>query len=88
MYIKIQLCRHLGIKPLFIMRWAPKSYVEVIRKAGGFGLLYETQLFPFGHSEFVQRLKELSLPVVSANAVPEGVFARFVKYGHERAKKK
>ncbi len=47
MYIKIQLCRHLGIKPLFIMRWAPKSYVEVIRKAGGFGLLYETQLFPF-----------------------------------------
>lgn len=88
MYIKMKLWKHLGIKPLFIMRWAPKSYVEVIRKSGGFGLLYETQLFPFGHSESVRRLKELSLPVVSANAVPEGVFGRFVKYGHERTKRK
>lgn len=85
MHVKIELCRHLGVKPLFIMRWAPKSYVELIRQGGGFGLLYETQLFPLGHSESVEKLKELFLPVIASGVVPEGVFRRFVRYGHERA---
>lgn len=83
MRIKIALCRQLGVSPLFIMRWAPKSYVEEIRKEGGFGLLYETQYFPVGHSAAVAKLKELSLPVESLTAVPPAVFRRFVKHGHE-----
>lgn len=87
MYVKIEMCKYLGVKPLFIMRWAPKSYVEVIRQNGGFGLLYETQLFPAGHTESVEKLRGLFLPVSSMNAVPEDVFVRFLKYGHDRAVK-
>lgn len=45
MRLKIELSAHLGLSPLFIMRWAPKSYIEFIRQSGGFGLLYGTQLF-------------------------------------------
>jgi hypothetical protein len=88
MYTKIALCAYLGVKPLFIMRWAPKSYVELIRQAGGFGLLFETQLFPVGHTAAVEKLKELLLPVSSPIAVPDGVFQRFLKYGHEAQRKR
>jgi hypothetical protein len=80
MMVKIRLCESLGVRPLFIMRWAPKSYVEIIRKAGGFGLLYETQFFPPGHSAAMEKLKELFLPVSSPTAVPEGIFQRFVRW--------
>jgi hypothetical protein len=83
MKIKIELCNFLGLKPLFIMRWAPKSYVEFIRQAGGFGLLFETQFFPLGHAAAMEGLKQLFLPVSSPTAVPEGVFRRFVRW-HER----
>lgn len=82
MEIKIQMCLHLGIKPLFIMRWAPKSYIEIIRQAGGFGLVFESQYFPIGHTDAVEQLKALSLPVISPMIVPPGVFRRFAKW-HE-----
>ncbi|MGO9009642.1 MAG: hypothetical protein ACLQPN_06025 [Bryobacteraceae bacterium] len=39
MKAKIELCDFLGLKPLFIMRWAPKSYVELIRLVEFFGAL-------------------------------------------------
>lgn len=32
--VKIKICNFLKIRPLFIMRFAPKSYIEVIRKEG------------------------------------------------------
>ena len=87
MKTKIELCKLLGVSPLFIMRWAPKSYVELIRQAGGFGLLYETQFFPLGHSAEMAALKELALPVSSPAAVPEATFKRFVKWHEGRLKK-
>ncbi len=83
MLTKITLCKFLGLQPLFIMRWAPKSYIEVIRKAGGFGLLYEHQFFPLGHESSMERLRELGLPVSNPVAVPDGIFRRFVTKGHE-----
>jgi hypothetical protein len=82
MKIKIRMCGQLGIRPLFIMRWAPKSYVEFIRQAGGFGLLFETQFLPPGQTVAMNGLRELMLPVSGASAVPDGTFKRFVKYGH------
>lgn len=83
MYTKIALCEYLGLRPLFIMRWAPKSYIQVMRERNGFGLLYEDQYFPPGHSGAVDRLKALFLPVVITTAVAPGVFERFVHW-HER----
>lgn len=41
---KIQLCDHLHLTPLFIMRFAPKSYVHEVIQNGGFALLFENQI--------------------------------------------
>jgi hypothetical protein len=83
MLTKIRLCEFLGLRPLFIMRWAPKSYMEAIRLEGGFGLLYETQFYPLGHEASMRGLRDLGLPVDNPVAVPEGIFRRFVRHGHE-----
>jgi hypothetical protein len=86
MRVKIQLCAYLGLKPLFIMRWAPKSYIEIVRKSGGFCLLFEHQFFPVGNTVAMKRLQELFLPVISPTVVPDGIFTRFVNW-HIKASK-
>jgi hypothetical protein len=45
---KIDMCHHLGLTPLFIVRFAPKSYIEQTRRQGGFTLVFKYQLYPFG----------------------------------------
>jgi hypothetical protein len=82
MYAKMDLCEYLGLRPLFIMRWAPKSYINIMRERHGFGLLYEDQYFPPGHTTIVDGLKGLYLPVRIVTATVPGVFERFVHW-HE-----
>lgn len=55
---KIALCKFLGLKPLFIMRFAPKSYMFEIFKSGGFGLLFEDQMYPWGHAALLKEVRE------------------------------
>jgi DNA-binding transcriptional regulator YhcF (GntR family) len=63
MKTKIEICKYLGIKPLFIMRWAPQSYMNDILNAGGFGLLFETKIFPLALKSLVEKInKEQYLP--------------------------
>jgi len=56
--IKIRLCQYLNVKPLFIMRFAPKSYVVEIYQNGGFGLLFEEQIYPWGHASLLNDAKQ------------------------------
>lgn len=55
--IKIRLCHHLGLRPLFIMRFAPKSYIEEVRRAGGFTLLFEHQMYPLSHIKLMREVR-------------------------------
>lgn len=81
---KIQMCRFLGLRPLFIMRNAPKHYMNQIYRAGGFGLLFDKQLYPFGMDELAGRVRlELGLPTDCPVSVPDGHTRRFEKF-HER----
>ena len=48
---KIEMCRHLGLKPLFIMRGSPQAYNHDINLAGGFALIYRYQLYPHGQGD-------------------------------------
>lgn len=80
MEIKIELCQYLGLRPLFIMRWAPKSYIYQISDEGGFALLYETQLFPFGNESRMEKARQLGLPVESPAEVSERTMKRFVDW--------
>lgn len=81
---KLAMCRHLGLRPLFIMRMAPKSYMHQIHQQGGFGLLFGKQLYPYGASELAKRVvDDLTLPVECVREVAEGHLLRF-KNWHQK----
>ena len=70
MEIKIKICKHLGIKPLFIMRWSPQSYIYEIFKVGGFALLFETKIFPLALKPLVEEINnEQYLPYTNDKLV-------------------
>lgn len=79
--IKLRLCRHLDLKPLFIMRFAPKSYINEIWRAGGFSLLFEHQIYPMGHRSLLEAVStSLNLKVQSPRDIPEGHMNRLVTW--------
>jgi hypothetical protein len=79
--VKLNMCRHLGLKPLFIMRMAPKSYIDKIRKAGGFSLIFKYQLYPHGYKDLAKEIStELHLPVDCPRAIEEGTIQRFLTW--------
>lgn len=79
--VKLRMCEALGLKPLFIVRMAPKSYVEEVRRTGGFTLIFKFQLYPFGHDELARRVKEqLGLPVACPVAIADGTVERFLNW--------
>ena len=82
--VKLDICDHLRIKPLFIMRISPKSYNYEIITRGGFALIFETQIYPFGHDGLIEKIAEiLDLPVDCPRAIPDGIMNRFMKW-HEK----
>ena len=56
MNIKIDICRFLGLKPVFIVRAAPQNYINIVNKAGGFTLVFETKIFPIALKDLAQRI--------------------------------
>lgn len=78
--LKMEICKFLGIRPLFIMRASPKSYNWHIIKGGGYVVIFEAQIYPFGQQSLVKKIREvLGLPVDCPRAIPEGIIDRFVK---------
>jgi hypothetical protein len=82
--IKIELCGHLGLRPVFAVRMLPKSWVKLVVDSGGFALILQYQLYPWYHRNLAQRVREeLGLPVDSPRALEDGTVGRFVRW-HER----
>lgn len=83
--IKIRLCQQLDVTPLFIMRFAPKSYMYEIQRSGGFGLLFEEQIYPWGHNSLLAEVRErLGLKVHCPRDVKEGDMQRLVNWHTRR----
>jgi hypothetical protein len=79
--IKLNMCASLGVKPLFIMRGSPKWYNYRIWQAGGYAMIFEVQIYPFGQQDLVKRIREtLGLPVDCPKAVPDGIIDRFMRW--------
>jgi hypothetical protein len=80
--IKLKMCRHLGLRPLFIARWLPKAWVwEVSRDWDGFCLLFKYQLYPFNSGVFAKEIRDaLGLPVDCPKKIQEGTIKRFLKW--------
>jgi len=84
--LKMRICRHLGVTPLFIVRMAPRSYVEEVRTAGpGFTLIFQTHIYAEGHRDLVENIKKefKGLPVDSPKDLPGSIINRFLKW-HQR----
>lgn len=54
---KLRICRFLGVRPLFIMRHAAKSYIHEIAEEGGYGMIFEAHIFPKGQEGLVEDIK-------------------------------
>ena len=79
--IKIEMCRHLHVRPLFIMRMAPTNYIELVRLAGGFTLVFEWQLYPYGQSDLAKRVRaRLGLKVDCPRVIEDGTMQRLVNW--------
>lgn len=84
--LKVRMCETLGIRPHFIMRYAPKSYLwEDLRPHGGTWTIFKGQVYPLGQERLVERIRqELGLDAVVIDRVSERFINRFMKYVHER----
>ena len=83
--IKIRMCKELGLKPLFIMRAAPKNYIKEIIDAGGFAMIFQAHIYPVGFGPLVQNIRREfpGMEVAETRAIPETILNRFLKW-HER----
>ena len=85
---KIRSSQYLGLIPLFIMRFAPKSYMHELIQAGGYGLLFEHQMYPWGHGTLLAEAREhLLLKVHSPRDIEEGHMIRLVKWHTNRLRR-
>jgi len=76
--IKIKICHHLGIRPVFVNRMLPKIWIEELRAQGGFALILKYQLYPRFLSNQAKILREqFNLPVDSPKALMDGTIQRF-----------
>ena len=83
--IKLKMCRMLKLRPLFIMRMAPKSYIDLIRQSGGFALIFKFQLYPLGQKALADEVRtRLRLPTDTPSRVADGTVQRFLKW-HKRS---
>lgn len=83
--VKLKMCDFLGLRPLLIMRALPKTYIYEINQYGGFALLFEAQVYPFGYKKLAQNIQEvLGLKADCPRTIPSGIIDRFVKW-HMRA---
>lgn len=84
--VKLNMCAHLGLIPLFIMRWAPSDYNSEIIKRGGFALLFESQIYELSQADLVHRIREAFGPkkADSPTRIPEGIIDRFVTWHNKQ----
>lgn len=79
--LKLEMCRQLGLRPLFICRAFPKSYIHLINLAGGYGLLFRYQLYPFGLETLARRIRErLGMRVDCPVAIEDGTIQRLLNW--------
>jgi hypothetical protein len=83
---KIEICRTLGLKPVFAVRMLPKNWIwELLHKQDGFALIFKWQLYPYGHKTVADLVKkELGLPVDCPKSLYETTMTRFTDWHEEK----
>jgi hypothetical protein len=82
MRLKIRLCKFLGLRPLFILRSAPKNYIYEIRNSGGFTKIFDWHIYPYGMEKLTESIRSEfpGLPAYCVNDLPDTIMRRFVQW--------
>jgi len=76
--VKLEMCKYLRLKPIFAVRWMPKSYIYEAYKNGGFGWLFEYQAYPIGFDAMCRKVnKSFGVPVKVMPELAPDAQARF-----------
>ncbi len=79
--IKLEMCDHLSLIPLFVVRAMPAIWISDVSRRGGFTLVLKHQLYPLSHKTFADEVrKELGLPVDAPKALFDGTIRRFERW--------
>lgn len=79
--IKIEMCKKLGIRPVFVVRMMPKTWIQELQLGGGFALIMKYQLYPWTHKKLARKVaKELDIPVDSPRVLKETTMKRFLNW--------
>src|SRR5215471_13877333 len=82
--MKIEMCKWLGIKAVFVARMLPRTWINELNQNGGFALILKFQLYPWTHKDIATRVaRALGLPVDAPKALADGTMARFIQW-HDR----
>ncbi len=82
--IKLEMCRHLGLRAVFVCRMLPKNWIWEITQGDGFALILEWQLYPWAHRDLARRVRrELQIPVDTPKRLRDGTMRRFLRW-HKR----
>src|SRR5260370_220845 len=81
---KLRMCERFGVRPMFVARMMPKSYINDVVKPGGFCLSLKQQNYPLLAEDLAKRVRErLGLPVACIRELPDTTMNRFVTW-HEK----
>ncbi len=85
---KLAMCQYFGVRPMFIARMMPKSYIYQVVQAGGFSMIIGEQCYPLLADKMAKRVRDrLQLPVVSKSKHADPVLSRFEKWHEKQIKK-
>jgi hypothetical protein len=86
--IKLQMCKDMSLTPLFIARMMPKTYIEEVRRAGGFSWIMKYQFYPLSHRALANQIKaELELPVDCPARLQDSTLQRFLTWHEGKVKR-
>lgn len=86
--LKLKMCQHLGLIPLFIARMMPGSYIFHTMKAGGFCLIMGYQFYPLTHEQLAKTVREqLGLPVDCPLRLQDGTLQRLLNFHQQKLAK-
>ena len=87
--IKRDICHTLNIKPIFVCRMLPKSWIDELADYGGFSLIIKYQLYPYYMNDLATRIRtELELPIDTPRKLETGTMQRVLKWHKKNVESK
>lgn len=78
---KIRLARHIGVSPVFAVRYLPRTWTETLVRAGGYAMIMKYQFYPWTHADLAESIRtKLMLPVDTPKKIEQGTMDRLERW--------